>query len=129
MHAPKSFLNVLVGTSALVFAGAHIAPARHENGPVLNAAVEFVTSAHATTKGADAMSSTNVVMTEAKSAVDAFGSMVHPLSHPKALEAAFRGYFAYKTTHPAEVLVGKVHRVVARLDELTVADLRGLVFG
>lgn len=33
------------------------------------------------------------------------------------------------TTHPAEVLAGKVLRVVERLDELTVADLRGLVSG
>lgn len=33
------------------------------------------------------------------------------------------------TTHPAEMLAGKVHRVVARLNELTVADLRALVFG
>jgi HAD superfamily hydrolase (TIGR01509 family) len=33
------------------------------------------------------------------------------------------------TTHPAEALAGKVHRVVERLDELTVADLRGLVSG
>ena len=33
------------------------------------------------------------------------------------------------TTHPAAVLHGKVHRVVTRLDELTVADLRALVSG
>lgn len=33
------------------------------------------------------------------------------------------------TTHPAEVLTGKVHRVVTRLDELTVADLQALVSG
>jgi HAD superfamily hydrolase (TIGR01509 family) len=33
------------------------------------------------------------------------------------------------TTHPAEELAGKVHRVVERLDELEVADLRALVFG
>jgi HAD superfamily hydrolase (TIGR01509 family) len=33
------------------------------------------------------------------------------------------------TTHPETELTGKVHRVVHRLDELTVADLRALVFG
>jgi HAD superfamily hydrolase (TIGR01509 family) len=33
------------------------------------------------------------------------------------------------TTHPASALTGKVHRVVERLDELTVADLRTLVSG
>lgn len=31
------------------------------------------------------------------------------------------------TTHPAEALTGKVHRVVTRLDELTVEDLRRLL--
>jgi HAD superfamily hydrolase (TIGR01509 family) len=33
------------------------------------------------------------------------------------------------TTHPAKALAGRVDRVVARLDELTVADLRALVSG
>ena len=33
------------------------------------------------------------------------------------------------TTHPVEVLTGRVHRVVTRLDELMVADLRTLVSG
>ena len=33
------------------------------------------------------------------------------------------------TTHPETELTGKVHRAVHRLDELTVADLRALVFG
>lgn len=33
------------------------------------------------------------------------------------------------TTHTPEQLLGKVDRIVVRLDELTVADLHGLVFG
>ncbi len=36
-------------------------------------------------------------------AVDAFASMVRPLSHPRALETAFQGYYLYKAAHPAEV--------------------------
>jgi len=33
------------------------------------------------------------------------------------------------TTHAAAVLEGRVHRVVARLDELTVPDLRAIAAG
>jgi len=37
------------------------------------------------------------------SALHAFSSAVRPLSHPKALEAAFSSYFNYVTAHPNEV--------------------------
>ncbi|MEO5904671.1 MAG: murein L,D-transpeptidase catalytic domain-containing protein, partial [Gemmatimonadaceae bacterium] len=33
----------------------------------------------------------------------ALGGLVEPLSHPRALEEAFHGYFAYKTAHPDDV--------------------------
>ena len=42
MRPPKYLQNVLVGAAALVFAGAHFAPDREQNGPVLTAAVSFV---------------------------------------------------------------------------------------
>jgi HAD superfamily hydrolase (TIGR01509 family) len=48
------------------------------------------------------------------------------------LEAAHAGGMkavAVATTHPAERLAGRAHRVVHRLDELTVADLAQLVSG
>jgi hypothetical protein len=38
-----------------------------------------------------------------KAALDAFKSVVRPLSHPLALEDAFRSYFAFKSAHPNEV--------------------------
>jgi hypothetical protein len=38
-----------------------------------------------------------------KAALDAFKSVVRPLSHPMALEDAFRSYFAFKTAHPDQV--------------------------
>lgn len=102
MRAPALLLNVLLGTSALVFAGARLAPAKDTNGPVLTAAVAFVTKAPVT-RSDSSSSPMNVVAAEANNAVEAFASAVRPLSHPKALEAAFRGYFAFKTSHPAEV--------------------------
>lgn len=48
------------------------------------------------------------------------------------IEAAHAGgmkVVGVATTHPAEALEGKVDRVVHRLDELAVADLRALVLG
>jgi HAD superfamily hydrolase (TIGR01509 family) len=48
------------------------------------------------------------------------------------LEAAHAGGMkavAVATTHSAEALAGRAHRVVRRLDELTVADLQQLVSG
>jgi hypothetical protein len=43
------------------------------------------------------------LMAKTMTAVQAFASAVRPLSHPKALEAAFRGYFAFVAAHPNEV--------------------------
>ena len=37
------------------------------------------------------------------SALRALTSAVRPLSHPKALETAFRSYFAYMNSHPSDV--------------------------
>jgi hypothetical protein len=106
MRPPKYLQNVLVGASALLFAGAHFAPSRDQNGPVLQAAVSFVAAKPAATDSAGTASATTTVTTIAsvtKAALDAFASAVRPLSHPKALEDAFRSYFAYKTAHPDEV--------------------------
>ena len=40
---------------------------------------------------------------EARVAVEVFSAVVRPLSHPLALETAFRGYFAYRAAHPEDV--------------------------
>lgn len=39
---------------------------------------------------------------KSSAAVQAFAAAVRPLSHPKALDAAFRSYFAYEAAHPDE---------------------------
>ena len=101
MRQPKYLQNVLVGASALTFAGAHFAPQRDQNGPVLTAAASFVSATpSANTTPASAPETVAAVT---RKALDAFTGAVRPLSRPRALEDAFRSYFAYKTAHPNEV--------------------------
>lgn len=99
MRAPRYLQNVLLGASALLIGGAHFLPDRQQTGPVLTAAVAFVSP-----KSADAPASGgSVVATFTKTALEKFSGAVRPLSRPRALEDAFRSYFAYKTAHPTEV--------------------------
>src|SRR3954469_6647211 len=96
MKLPKYMGNVLVGAIAVVFAGgAYLLPEHDHNGPVLTAAVELVTAKPAAPASDLAMMTT--------SAVSAFTSAVANLSHPRALEDAFRSYYAYKSSHPDDV--------------------------
>jgi hypothetical protein len=101
MRPPRYLQNVLIGASALLFAGAHFLPGGGQNGPVLNAAVSFVSKPAASAASSDRAS--GPVAAVAKAALDAFAGAVRPLSRPEALEDAFRSYFAYKTSHPDEV--------------------------
>lgn len=100
MRPPKYLQNVLVGAAALIFAGAHFAPSRHRDGPVLTAAVSFVNGKAPATGAPEASVS---VATVTRVALDAFAGSVRRLSRPQALETAFRSYFAYKSSHPTEV--------------------------
>src|SRR3954466_3917110 len=95
MKLPKYVGNVLIGATAVVFAGgSYFLPDHDKNGPILSAAVELVAP-----KAKPA--SDLAVMTT--SAVSAFTSGVAKLSHPTALEDAFRSYYAYKSSHPNDV--------------------------
>ena len=55
------------------------------------------------TPGSDATKVASAVSTRTNDALRAFKSSVRPLSHPKALETAFRSYFAYQAAHPGRV--------------------------
>lgn len=95
MKLPKYLGNVLIGTTAVVFAGgAYLLPDHDKNGPVLTAAVEFVAPK------AEPVSDL-AVMTS--SALTRLSSSVTRLSHPQALEDAFRSYFAFKAENPSKV--------------------------
>ena len=98
MRPPRYLQNVLLGASALVFAGARIVPSDNTSGPVLTAAVEFVSA-----KPAERSRTAEMIAAGTRNALDAFAGAVRPLSRPEALENAFRSYFAYKTAHASEV--------------------------
>jgi hypothetical protein len=101
MRPTKYLQNVLIGASALVFAGAQFSKSPDQSGPVLNAAIDFVTAESA---GSDSgMKKSGEVGAFTRAALDAFTGRVRPLSRPEALANAFKSYFAYKTAHPDEV--------------------------
>jgi L,D-transpeptidase-like protein len=99
--------NGLIVAVAGLFAAARLIPGAEQNGPILNAAVSAATAPLAPNtlsavadSGGDAVSSAS---SKAVIALQVLASNVRRLSHPRALETAFRGYFAYKTTHPNDV--------------------------
>jgi hypothetical protein len=104
MRPPRYVQSVLLGASALLVAGAHFLPEGQQTGPVLTAAVEFVSRPATTTMTSDgSVSASGAVATVTRAALDAFAGVVRPLSRPEALENAFRSYFAYRTAHPDEI--------------------------
>lgn len=103
-HVPY-LQQVLLGASALLFAGSTFMPGHDEPGPVLTAAVNFVGgNSPAATRVARVMAPGAEVATETNSALGALASTVGALSHPDALKDAFHSYFAYKAAHPDESL-------------------------
>ncbi len=95
-----SVKNLAIAATALAFVGAPRTQAYNKNGPLLSAAITFVTKQGSEATGVDTVSSPKP---ESQVALDALKSVVGPLSHPRALEEAFHGYFAFKTAHPEEV--------------------------
>jgi hypothetical protein len=74
--------NLVISAGAVLLTGAHAPPE----------AMRFVAERPSLTPDA-----------EARIAVDVFSPLVRPLSHPLALETAFRAYFAYRAVHPEDV--------------------------
>ncbi len=97
---PAKYLNFLVGASAVVFASAQFSTERHSTGPVLTAAVKFVSAPRAADSARSADATVSAVT---KVALEALSGSVRRLSRPEALEKAFQGYFAYKAAHPEVV--------------------------
>lgn len=100
MRPPKYLQNILVGASALVFAGARVAPSPDAQGPLLDVAVTFVSPKPSVPSSTIPGSPALAAVTKALSS---FAGAVGPLSHPRALENAFRSYFAFKATHADQV--------------------------
>jgi len=104
MRLSPSLQQLLIGASALVFAGSTVVTGNVDSRPVVDAAVGIV--------GANTTHLRNAVGTESpetkiagatKNALEALEDAVRPLSHPDALKDAFTSYFAYKASHPNEV--------------------------
>ena len=101
MKIANNAMNVLAGATAAAFFGAPLSSGHNQNGPVLNAAVTFVTSGDTLINRIPTLPAAPVA--ESEVALNAFKNLVGPLSDPRALEEAFHGYFAYKTAHPADI--------------------------
>ena len=101
MALRKYLGNAIIGATAVVVAGARLVPGNDTTGPVMRAAVSFVSPKSA--RAVVAEGPTGALSTKITAALNAFANTVRPLSHPRALENAFRSYFAYKAAHPKEV--------------------------
>jgi L,D-transpeptidase-like protein len=97
----KYLTNGLIGAFALILGGARFIPGTDKAGPVLGGAAELLAGTPSAVSGDETAKSGLLAKTSA--AVRAFAAAVRPLSHPKALESAFRSYFAFEAAHPDEV--------------------------
>lgn len=101
MPTGNYLVNGVIGALALVLVGARIVPGAEGRGPVLSGAASLLAGTRYPSP-LDGRTSSALVL-KATEAVRVFATAVRPLSHPKALETAFRSYFAYKAAHPDEV--------------------------
>jgi hypothetical protein len=93
--------NGLIAASALVLAGAQLIPGADSHGSALLGATPLM-AANRPASRANALPG-NDLLAKSTAAIRALASAVRPLSHPKALETAFRSYFAYMAAHPNDV--------------------------
>lgn len=100
MVSGKYLGHGLVGAVALILGGASFIPGAESHGPMFGA-----TTVLAGTLPSATLDKTlnGGLLEKSTAAVRAFAAAVRPLSHPKALETAFRSYFAYEAAHPNEV--------------------------
>ena len=100
MELRKYLKDGLIGALALTLVGARFISGTDSHGPVLFGASTLVA---ATRPASSAGETGDGLVAKSGAAVRAFAAAVRPLSHPKALETAFRSYFAYMAAHPGEV--------------------------
>ena len=93
--------NGAIGALALVGVGSRLVPGTSQNGPILTTAVAL--AANSRPADSTGIKVLDALSTRTVAALGAFETAVRPLSHPKALQTAFRSYFAYTSAHPAQV--------------------------
>ena len=94
--------NGLIGAFALILAGARLIPGADSHGAGLLGAAPLM-AANRPAAPVNALPAKDGLLAKSTAAVRALAAVVRPLSHPKALESAFRSYFAYMAAHPNEV--------------------------
>jgi len=90
-----------IGAVALTLVGAHFFSGADRQGPVHFGASTLVAGTRSPSSAGETAG--DGLLAKSSAAVRAFAAAVRPLSHPKALETAFRSYFAYMAAHPGEV--------------------------
>ena len=100
MTRRKHVQHALMGITAALLVGAQVMPGHAEPGPVMAATVSFVRGDTAAPDLVTAVRAARTRNAETAAALAALASPVRTTSHPRALEDAFRGYFAYRAAHP-----------------------------
>src|SRR5437868_3153185 len=75
----------------------------HLRNLVISAGAALLTGARTPANATPFVAEPLTAAAEARNAADVLSLVVRPLSHPLALETAFRGYFAYRAMHPEDV--------------------------
>ena len=101
MGLGKYLKNGLIGAFALILTGTSFMPGADTRSSALFGPATLMagTRSAVSTDGTP----TAGLLAKSSAAVRAFAAAVRPLSHPMALESAFRSYFAYEAAHPDEV--------------------------
>lgn len=101
MRLPLSIQNGLIGVTAALLVGARFVPRSEEATTATTALPPVVVLAETPAKAVE--EGDNATLNKTRAAVAAFAGAVRPMSHPKALETAFRSYFAFRARHPDKV--------------------------
>ncbi|HEY9226243.1 MAG TPA: murein L,D-transpeptidase catalytic domain family protein, partial [Gemmatimonadaceae bacterium] len=99
MRTSRILQSILIGGVAVLVGAARVVPTAQQTGPVLAAATSLVS----TPAPASNPAASSPVAASTKAALDALEDLVRPLSHPRALDEAFRGYYTYKAANPGQV--------------------------
>lgn len=100
MQLTKLLSNGLIGITAVLYVGAGVVPGADQSGPVLKAAAAFLNPGDSVSSAVPAPTSVGL---QTAHALGVLSSGVKELSHPRALETAFRGYFAFLSANPDKV--------------------------
>jgi hypothetical protein len=94
----KYLKDGLIGGVALTLVGTHFIPGADQHSAVRFGASTLLAGTRSPSSSGETAG--DGLLAKSSAAVGALASAVRPLSHPKALETAFRSYFAYLAAHP-----------------------------